>query len=85
MSIHISNLMLNSNAPAGTVIGASIAYDATGAVTPCNFTLAKNSAGFLAISRSNLVTARASITAGTYSLRVHLVGPATAYKGSAAI
>ena len=35
------------------------------------------------MSGNNLVTARASITAGIYSVRVHAVGTTTSYRGSA--
>ena len=50
MTISISNLTVNNNAPAGTVVGVLTAQDASGTVVPCNFTLTKKSAGFLAIS-----------------------------------
>ena len=51
MTISISNLTVNNTASSGTVVGVLTARDASGAVVPCNFTLTKNSAGFLAISQ----------------------------------
>ena len=83
MTISISNLTVNNNVPAGTVIGVLTAYDASSNVIPCNFTLTKNSAGFFAISENSLVTERASILAGIYSVRVHANGTTTRFSGSA--
>jgi hypothetical protein len=83
MTISISNLTVNNNVPAGTVIGVLTAYDASSNVIPCNFTLTKNSAGFFAISGNSLVTERASILAGIYSVRVHANGTTTRFSGSA--
>jgi hypothetical protein len=57
MTIQISNLTVKDNAPQATIIGVLAAYDASGAVIPCTFTLTKNSGGFFAISGNNLVTA----------------------------
>ena len=65
MTISISNLTVNNNVPAGTVIGVLTAYDASSNVIPCNFTLTKNSAGFFAISENSLVTA-ARVNFGRY-------------------
>src|SRR6202011_5927726 len=83
MTISISNLTVNNNVPAGTVIGVLTAYDASNNVIPCNFTLTKNSAGFFAISGNSLVTERASILAGIYSVRVHANGTTTRFSGNA--
>ncbi len=84
MTISISNLTINNNAPAGTVVGVLTARDASGTVIPCNFTLTKNSAGFLAISGDSLVTAfSGSILAGNYSVRVHANGTNTRFSGNA--
>jgi len=82
MTISISNLTITNNASAGTVVGVLTAQDASGTVIPCNFTLTKNSAGFFVIS-GNLVTARASILAGNYSVRVHAIGTTTRFSGNA--
>jgi hypothetical protein len=41
MTISISNLTINNNAPAGTVLGVLTAQDASGTIIPCNFTLTK--------------------------------------------
>ena len=59
------------------------AYDPSGAVIPCDFSLTKNSAGFFAISGNNLVTGTASILAGNYSVRVHATGTNTRFGGNA--
>jgi hypothetical protein len=84
MTISISNLTVNNNASAGTVVGVLTARDASGAVVPCNFTLTKNSAGFLAISGNSLVTAfSGSFSAGNYSVRVHATGTNTRFSGNA--
>jgi hypothetical protein len=85
MTISISNLTVNNNAPAGTVIGVLTAYDASSNVIPCNFTLTKNSAGFFAISGNSLVTERASILAGIYSVRVHANGTTTRFSCNAVV
>ena len=83
MTVSISNLIINNNAPAGTVVGVLTAQDTSGTAIPCNFILTKNSAGFFAISGSSLVTARASILAGNYSVRVHATGTNTRFSGNA--
>ena len=84
MTISISNLTVNNNASAGTVVGVLTARDASGTVIPCTFTLTKNSAGFLAISGNSLVTAfSGSFSAGTYSVRVHATGTNTSFSGNA--
>ncbi len=76
MTIQISNLILNNNAPKATIIGVLAAYDASGTIIPCTFTVTKNSAGFFAISGNNLVTAfSGSISPGTYSVRVRALAP----------
>jgi hypothetical protein len=84
MTISISNLTVNNNAPAGTVVGVLTALDASGVVIPCNFTLTKNSSGFFAISGNNLITAfSGSILAGNYSVRVRATGTNTRFGGNA--
>ena len=83
MTISISNSTVNNNVPAGTVIGVLTAYDVSSKVIPCNFTLTKNSAGFFAISGNSLVTERALILAGIYSVRVHASGTTTRFSGNA--
>ena len=57
MTIQINNLTVNNNAPRATIIGVLAAYDASGTVIPCTFTLKQSSAGLFAISGNNLVTA----------------------------
>ena len=83
MTISISNLSVSNNANAGTVVGVLTAYDASGAIIPCEFSLTKNSAGFFAISGNNLVTGSTSILAGNYSVRVHANGTNTRFGGNA--
>jgi hypothetical protein len=46
MTITIDNLMINNNAPAGTVIGVLTGGDAAGNVVPCNYRLTKGASGF---------------------------------------
>ena len=84
MTINISNLTVNINAPSGTIVGLLTAHDASGTAIPCNFTLTKNSAGFFAISGNSLITAfSGSIFAGIYSVRVHASGTNTRFSGNA--
>src|SRR5260370_762076 len=84
MTIQISNLTVNNNAPRATIIGALAAYDASGTIMPCTFTLTKNSAGFFAIAGNNLVTAfSGSISPGIYSVRVRALDPTTRFSASA--
>ena len=83
MAISISNLTINNNEPAGTLVGVLTAQDGPGTVIPCNFILTKNSAGFFAISGNSLATARASISAGYYSVRVRTNGTNTKFSGNA--
>jgi hypothetical protein len=84
MTIKINNMTVNDNAPRATIIGVLAAYDASGTVIPCTFTVTKNSAGFFAISGNNLVTAfSGSISPGIYSVRVRALGPATGFIASA--
>jgi hypothetical protein len=60
------------------------AYDASGTVIACTFTLTKNSAGFFAIAGNNLVTAfSGSISPGIYSVRVRALDPASRFRASA--
>jgi hypothetical protein len=84
VTIQISNLTVNNNAPQATIIGVLAAYDASGTIIPCTFTLTKNSPGFFAVSGYNLVTAfSGSISTGIYSVRVRALGPATGFIASA--
>src|ERR1700737_1029417 len=83
MTISISNLTVNNNAPVGTLIGVFTARDESSTIIPCNFILTKNSAGFFAISGNSLVRAKASISAGNYSVRVHANGTNIRFGGNA--
>ena len=73
----------STTAPAGTIIGALTAYDASGAALVSQFELTKNSAGVFGVSGNNLVTERASIAVGNYSVRVHAVATNARFSGSA--
>jgi hypothetical protein len=84
MTIQISNLTLNNNAPKATIIGGLAAYDASGTLIPCTFILTRNSAGFFAVAGNNLVTAFSGpISPGIYSVRVRALAPAIAFSASA--
>jgi len=83
MTIAISNLSMNHSTPSGAVVGVLSAYDNSGLAIPCNFTLTQNSTGFFGISGNNLMTERASISAGVYSVRVRAVGTNTRFSGNA--
>jgi len=84
MTITISNLRVADNAPVGTIVGVLTATNAHGNLIPCNFMLTKRSAGYFAISASNLVTAWAgSIAPGYYTVRVRANGINSRFSGSA--
>ena len=86
MTIQISNLIINNNAPRATIIGVLSAYDASGTIIPCTFTLTKNPAGFFAVAGNNLVTAfSGSISSGIYSVRVRALDPTTSFSASAIV
>ena len=75
MTISISNLTVAQNAPTGTVVGRLTTRDQSGKFVASNFTLTKTSAGFFAVSGSNLITAwSGTAPAGNYSVRVNAVG-----------
>ena len=82
MSITISNLTVQNNAPSGTVIGMLTAQDA-GTVIPCAYSLTKGSAGLFAIAGNQLVTSwSGSITPGRYSVHVNASGINTGFSAS---
>jgi hypothetical protein len=84
MAVSISNLSVKNNAPAGTIVGVITAQDASGNTVNCNFALTKESAGFFAISGSNLITTWNGLAAsGNYSVRVNAVGTSTRFSGKA--
>ncbi|TMK50782.1 MAG: hypothetical protein E6G70_05105 [Alphaproteobacteria bacterium] len=84
MAISISNVIVNSSAPPGTVIGVLTSWDASGNVVPCTYTLTKGSAGYFAVSGSKLVTAwSAPAVPGYYSVRIQAIGTTTRFSGSA--
>ena len=82
--ITIDGLTVNNDASAGTVIGVLSAWDASGDVVLCNYTLTKGSAGHFSVSDSKLITVWSKpITPGYYSVRVHATGTTTRFSGSA--
>jgi hypothetical protein len=84
MTIGISNLTVSDNAPAGTTVGVLTTLDAFGNAISCNYTLAKNSVGYFAISGTDVVTAwNGSAVPGNYYVRLHASGINTAYSGKA--
>jgi len=70
MPIMLSNTTVSTRAPAGTIIGGLSLLDSTGVSRVANFISDENAAGFFGISGSNLVTLRASITPGNYSIQI---------------
>ena len=81
MAISISNGSVSTSAPIGTTIGILTASDASGTALSSEFALTNNSAGFFAVSGSNLVTGRGSIPVGNYSVRVHAVATNARFSG----
>jgi hypothetical protein len=81
--ISISNLSVSTSAAVGTTIGTLTTYNASGTAIKANYVLTKNSAGYFAISGSNLVTAGAPVPVGNYSVRVHANGTNTSLSGNA--
>ena len=82
MSITISNLTVQNNAPSGTIIGVLTARDA-GTVIPCSYSLTKGSAGLFAIAGNQLVTSWSRpITPGRYSAHVNASGINTGFSAS---
>jgi hypothetical protein len=71
--ISISNPMVSTKATAGTVVGKLALLDPNKVGLPANFTLTEGTAGFFAISGTNLVTVGASIAPGLYSVKVRAV------------
>jgi len=70
MSMSLSNLTISTKAPANSIIGQLALYDASGANVATKFQLTKNSAGYFVNSGNSLMTNRASIAPGYYSVRV---------------
>jgi hypothetical protein len=70
MSMSLSNLVISTKAPANTIIGQLALYDQSGAAITTKFQLTQNSAGYFVNSGNSLMTSRASIAPGFYSVRV---------------
>jgi hypothetical protein len=83
MAISITNRSISTKAAVGSTIGVLTFSDATGTAQKSQFGLTKNSAGFFAVSGSNLVTERASIPVGTYSVRINAVATNVSLRGNA--
>jgi len=76
MAVSISNSSISTKAAVGSTIGVLTFSDATGTAQKSEFGLTKNSG-------NNLVTGRASIPVGIYSVRVRAVATNAALKGNA--
>jgi len=74
MSIRLSNLTVSGNAAAGTVVGDLALVDASAAPMTANFLLGDGSAGFFGVSGVHIVTIKASLPPGNYSVFVEGVG-----------
>ena len=83
MAICISNLAVSTKAAAGTAIGVLTLLNASGVPMGANYLLTQDSTGFFVIQGSNLVTNRASIAPGYYSITVHGLGTLTRWKTKA--
>src|ERR1700730_9078528 len=71
MTITISNLNVNANAPFGTTVAVLTAIDTAGNIVPANFILTKTSTGYFTVSSNSINTAwQGSIAPGYYSVRV---------------
>jgi hypothetical protein len=83
MPIMISNTTVSIKAPQGTIIGSLSLLDSTGVSIAANFISTEDAAGFFYISGNNLVTARASIPPGNYSVQINGNGDYLALSGEA--
>ena len=83
MTISISNLTVSTNAPIGTIVGTLALQNASGAGLGATYILTQNSAGFFAISGTNVVTNRTSIPPGYYSVHIHANGTLTRWSATA--
>jgi hypothetical protein len=75
--ISLSNLTVSTKAAVGAVIGTVKLLNASDTAMNANDNLSKGSAGFFAVSGSNLVTVNPLIPPGYYSVRVRAVGTKT--------
>jgi hypothetical protein len=80
MSMSLSNLVISTKAPANTIIGQLALYDQSGTNMSARFQLTKNSAGYFVNSGNSLMTSRASIAPGYYSVRVRGVAQMERWK-----
>jgi hypothetical protein len=76
----LSNLTISTHAPANTIIGQLALHDQSGANMATKFQLTQNSAGYFANSGNSLMTSRASIAPGYYSVRVNAVAQTERWK-----
>jgi hypothetical protein len=82
MTMSLSNVTISTKAPANTVIGQLAVHDQSGANVATKFQLTQNSAGYFANSGNSLMTSRASIAPGFYSVRVNGVAQMERWKES---
>jgi hypothetical protein len=80
MSMSLSNLVISTKAPVNTIIGQLALYDQSGAAMATKFQLTQNSAGYFVNSGNSLMTSRASIAPGFYSVRVRGVAQMERWK-----
>src|SRR5437899_1357339 len=70
MTIYLLNLVVPSNATAGTVIG-TLSADEGSTTVPCTFSLLNNPNNYFAISGNNLITTQnRGMVDGQYSVQV---------------
>jgi hypothetical protein len=72
--ISINNSTVSTNAAAGAVVGTLTLMNSNLVGLSANFILTKNAAGFFAVSGRSLVTVKALIPPGLYSVKVKAVG-----------
>ena len=68
MTVCVSNLTVSTKAKVGTVIGAISVLDTDATKRNANITLTESVAGFFNVTGGNLVTLRAAIPPGFYSV-----------------
>ena len=84
MTISISNLVVSSSSPQGSLVGKLEVVAADGQAIDCNYSLSGNGSAFFALSEDRLVTAWKTVApAGIYSIRIRALGIAERLSASA--
>jgi hypothetical protein len=83
MAIALSKLTVSTKAAVGTVIGALTVFDTDGTTRTVNYWLNEGSAGFFNVTGGNLVTLRAAIPPGFYSVGVNMSAQFVRYEDEA--